>query len=113
MIYICDTSCVCMDAKIPEMENKIYFPRLHSENGKMVFYSLETSRFHTFNGRNVEQNLTDLFGTKRTVYAHAWIEPTWSQLACHHYFQLFDNIIIIIIIITIIIIIIIIIIRVN
>ncbi|KAI3719507.1 hypothetical protein L6452_20407 [Arctium lappa] len=45
MIYICDTSCVCMDAKIPEMENKIYFPRLHSKNEKLMFYSLETCRF--------------------------------------------------------------------
>ncbi|KAI3681742.1 hypothetical protein L6452_36546 [Arctium lappa] len=78
VIYICDTSCVCMDAKTPEMENKIYFPRLH-KNGKILFYSLETRMFHTFNGsKKVEQSLTDLFGTKRTVYTHVWIEPTWS-----------------------------------
>lgn len=33
---------LCMEAKTPEMENKIFFPRLHSKNGKIVFYSLET-----------------------------------------------------------------------
>ncbi|KAJ9563271.1 hypothetical protein OSB04_008431 [Centaurea solstitialis] len=62
MIYVCDTSCVCMDAKIPEMENKIYFPRLHSENGKIVFYSLETSRIAVYQGfppisENFEQSI--------------------------------------------------------
>ncbi|GJT48109.1 hypothetical protein Tco_0974266 [Tanacetum coccineum] len=37
-------SSFCIEAKIPEMENKIYFPRLSSESGNMVFYSLETCR---------------------------------------------------------------------
>lgn len=78
MIYICDVTCLCMDAKTPEMENKIYFPRLHSKNGKMVFYSLDTCRYHTFNGRNVEEALTNIFETKQQSYPQAWIEPSWS-----------------------------------
>ncbi|GKB64670.1 hypothetical protein Tco_0920856, partial [Tanacetum coccineum] len=31
MIYIGDKTCLCMEAKTPKMENKIYFPRFHSE----------------------------------------------------------------------------------
>nr|XP_043611128.1 uncharacterized protein LOC122582762 [Erigeron canadensis] len=55
-IYISDTVCLCIDAQTPEMA-KIYFPCLHPTNGKVVFYSLETCLFHTFNGRNMEQYL--------------------------------------------------------
>ncbi|GKB49986.1 PAZ domain-containing protein [Tanacetum coccineum] len=45
MIFISDTTCLCVEAKSPEMENKIYFPRLlHQESGKIVFYSLDTCR---------------------------------------------------------------------
>ncbi|KAI3688169.1 hypothetical protein L1987_81878 [Smallanthus sonchifolius] len=49
MIYICDTTCLCIEARTPEMENKIYFAALHSENGKIVFYSLDTCRRMPFN----------------------------------------------------------------
>ncbi|XP_076918759.1 F-box protein At3g56470-like [Bidens hawaiensis] len=78
MIYICGTTSLCMEAKTPEMENKIYFPRLDSKHRKIVFYFLETRKYHTFNGQNVEQDLDDLFGTKYHVHPHAWIEPSWS-----------------------------------
>ncbi|MFS7908670.1 hypothetical protein Hanom_Chr01g00085871 [Helianthus anomalus] len=44
MIYICGDICMCIEAKAPEMENKIFFPRLGSKNGNVVFYSLETHR---------------------------------------------------------------------
>ncbi|KAK9068533.1 hypothetical protein SSX86_012648 [Deinandra increscens subsp. villosa] len=78
MIYICGATCLCMEAKTPEMENKIYFPRLHSKNGKIIFYSLETRRFHTFNGRKVEEeSFRDFLGTKYILNPHAWIEPSW------------------------------------
>ncbi|KAI3720032.1 hypothetical protein L6452_20939 [Arctium lappa] len=78
MIYICGTTpCVCMDAIIPEMENKIYFPLYHSKNKKMVFYSLETCKYHTFNGKDVDKILRGVIETKRSVYAQAWIEPSW------------------------------------
>ncbi|KAJ9551419.1 hypothetical protein OSB04_015464 [Centaurea solstitialis] len=35
-IYVCETlaTCLCIAAKTPEMENKIFFTRLHSKNGK-------------------------------------------------------------------------------
>ncbi|GJU18874.1 hypothetical protein Tco_1146840 [Tanacetum coccineum] len=77
MIYICDYTCICMEAKTPEMENKIYFPRLHTKNGKIVFYSLETYMFHTFDGRNIAESFSDLFGTKFHSNPHTWIEPSW------------------------------------
>lgn len=77
MIYICGQTCLCIKAKTPEMENKIYFPRLRSGNGKIVFYSLETNRYQTFNDRDIEENFGDFFGTKHHLYPHAWIEPSW------------------------------------
>nr|GEV45711.1 hypothetical protein CTI12_AA382280 [Tanacetum cinerariifolium] len=37
MIYICDSTCLCIEAKMPQMENKIFFPQLHTKNRKIVF----------------------------------------------------------------------------
>ncbi|KAL8204820.1 hypothetical protein R6Q57_010443 [Mikania cordata] len=80
MIYISDTSCICLEAKSPEMGNKIYFPRLSYDNGmKIVFYSLETSRYHIFDDKNFQKSLgQDLLRTKYQCYSHTWIEPSWS-----------------------------------
>ncbi|MFS7908840.1 hypothetical protein Hanom_Chr01g00087811 [Helianthus anomalus] len=64
-----------IEAKTPEMANKIYFPRVHSENGKIVFYSLETRRYHT---SNVEESFGDFMGTEHYLDQHVWIEPCWS-----------------------------------
>ncbi|XP_076950005.1 uncharacterized protein LOC143622864 [Bidens hawaiensis] len=78
MIYICGVTCLCVEAETPELENKIYFPRLHSKNGKIVFYSLETCRYHTFDGRKAEEDsFGDFLGTKYILSPHAWIEPSW------------------------------------
>ena len=76
MIYICYKAPLCMEAKTPQMGNKIYFPRLHSE--KIVFYSLETCKFHTFNGKDIQESFGDFFGTRNHLPPHAWIEPSWS-----------------------------------
>ncbi|GJS25033.1 hypothetical protein Tco_0453665 [Tanacetum coccineum] len=76
MIYIGDKTCLCMEANTPMMENKIYFPRLHS--GKIVFYSLETRKFHTFNGENILESFMDFFETINHLPHNAWIEPAWS-----------------------------------
>ncbi|PWA86318.1 hypothetical protein CTI12_AA140910 [Artemisia annua] len=77
MIYICDTTCLCIEAKTREMENKIYFPILHSKTKKIVFYSLKTCTFQTFNGENI-QHFKGFFGTTYSLFPHAWIEPSWS-----------------------------------
>lgn len=78
MIYICGKMCICIEAKTPEMENKIYFPRLYSEQGKVVFYSLDTCKYHAFSGRNIKESFGDFFGTKCLLNPHVWIEPSWS-----------------------------------
>ncbi|KAF5823378.1 hypothetical protein HanRHA438_Chr01g0038641 [Helianthus annuus] len=80
MIYISDASCICLDAKLQEMENKIYFPRLlDNEDTQIVFYSLETCRYHTFNDKNILESFgADFLGTKHHCHPHTWIEPSWS-----------------------------------
>ncbi|GKB53085.1 cation/H+ exchanger, CPA1 family protein [Tanacetum coccineum] len=75
MIYICDTRCLCIEAKTREMENKIYFPLLHSKNKMIVYYSLERCTFETSDGENIQQ---DFSGTTLYLFPHAWIEPSWS-----------------------------------
>ncbi|KAK9058796.1 hypothetical protein SSX86_023639 [Deinandra increscens subsp. villosa] len=75
VIYIGGTTCLCIEAKIAAMANKIYFPRVHSENKKIVFYSLETRRYHT---SNVEESFGDFMGTTHHIDPHVWIEPSWS-----------------------------------
>ncbi|XP_076913815.1 uncharacterized protein LOC143572573 [Bidens hawaiensis] len=74
-IYICGNSCLCMEAKMPIMANKIYFPRVHSDNRKTVFYSLETRRYQT---SNVEESFVNFMGTTYHINPHVWIEPSWS-----------------------------------
>nr|XP_043632745.1 uncharacterized protein LOC122603945 [Erigeron canadensis]XP_043632746.1 uncharacterized protein LOC122603945 [Erigeron canadensis] len=76
MIYLCDTTCLCIEAKTPEMENKIFLAQLSSGTKKIVFYSLETCTFHTFNGKSIQKKV-DIVPT-RYVCAHTWIEPSWS-----------------------------------
>ncbi|KAJ0958429.1 hypothetical protein HanPSC8_Chr01g0038881 [Helianthus annuus] len=77
-VYICGKACLCVEAKTPEMANKIYFPRFHSKNRKIVFYSLATRRYHTFNGQDIEESFGDFMGTKHYIDPHVWIEPSWS-----------------------------------
>ncbi|KAJ0817731.1 hypothetical protein HanPI659440_Chr00c05g0714381 [Helianthus annuus] len=79
MIYISNTSCICLEAKSPEMGNKIYFPRLlHNDDRKIAFYSLETRKYHTFDDNNIQESFgTDLFKTNYLCYPHTWIEPSW------------------------------------
>ncbi|GKE37778.1 hypothetical protein Tco_1461183, partial [Tanacetum coccineum] len=77
MIYICDTTCLCIEAKMSQMENKIFFPRMHTKSRKMVFYSLDTCKYHTFDGENIKEHLGDFVGTTLPFSPHAWIEPSW------------------------------------
>ncbi|KAK9058775.1 hypothetical protein SSX86_023618 [Deinandra increscens subsp. villosa] len=79
MIYISYTSCICLEAISPEMGNKIYFPRLlHDDDTKIIFYSLKTCRYHTFDDKIIQESLgADLSETKQHCYPHTWIEPSW------------------------------------
>ncbi|XP_071735290.1 F-box/kelch-repeat protein At1g57790-like isoform X2 [Rutidosis leptorrhynchoides] len=79
MIYISDSTCLCIEAKIHEMENKIFFSRLHSKKrNNIVFYSLDTCKYHTFNGKNIQEPFDNFFGTTQFLFPHTWIEPCWS-----------------------------------
>jgi hypothetical protein len=50
MLFVGKTSLSSM-AKIHGMENKIYFPRFYGQS--IVFYSLETKNYHTFDNQVV------------------------------------------------------------
>ncbi|XP_071698283.1 F-box/kelch-repeat protein At1g57790-like [Rutidosis leptorrhynchoides] len=78
-IYISDTTCCCIEARIPKLQNKIYFPNLHTENGKIVFYSLDKSDYYAFDGDKIEATAckTMFLGTKYHLNPYAWIEPSW------------------------------------
>ncbi|XP_076926756.1 F-box/kelch-repeat protein At1g57790-like, partial [Bidens hawaiensis] len=77
MIYICGTTCLCIEAEALEMRNKIFFPRLDSKNRNVVFYLLETRVYQRFHGsKNFEQVVGD---GRENVFPHAWIEPTWTS----------------------------------
>lgn len=78
MIYVRDKTCSCIEAKSLKWKNKIYFPRLYNGNGKIVFSSLETRRYHTFSDNHVEGNFGDFLGTTHHLNPHIWIEPNWS-----------------------------------
>ncbi|GJY08498.1 hypothetical protein Tco_0375552 [Tanacetum coccineum] len=78
MIFVCGTTCLCIEAKVTKMENKIFFPRLRTKNRKVVFYSLDTCKYHTFDDENVQEHAGGFFGTTYYLSRNAWIEPSWS-----------------------------------
>ncbi|KAK8620514.1 hypothetical protein V6N13_066988 [Hibiscus sabdariffa] len=72
MIFISRWSSVAAMARIPGMENRIYFPRFCGETGyDVVFYSLETNKFHSCGSKDSE---VDFCGTRELLNA-AWIQP--------------------------------------
>ncbi|GKA93161.1 hypothetical protein Tco_0815147 [Tanacetum coccineum] len=74
MIFTSGASSVCLDAKTPQMENKIYFP-----SSPIMYYSLETCRFHTLNNEEIKDSFGDFLGMKHHLSPHGWIEPRWSS----------------------------------
>ncbi|XP_057428625.1 uncharacterized protein LOC130722052 [Lotus japonicus] len=58
------------EASIPGMENKIYFPRFYNQN--IVFYSLESSNYHTFESSEVVD-----FHCMEEKLNSSWIQPSW------------------------------------
>ncbi|KAJ1407909.1 F-box protein [Sesbania bispinosa] len=69
MLFVGNASFSAM-ANIPGMENKIYFPRFYGQS--IVFYSLETNNYHTFEDDEVVN-----FHTMREKLNCSWIEPRW------------------------------------
>jgi hypothetical protein len=68
MLFVGNTSFSAV-ANIPGMENKIYFPRFYDQS--IVFYSLETKKYHTFENEVVN------FESVREPLNCSWIEPRW------------------------------------
>ncbi|XP_076897669.1 F-box/kelch-repeat protein At1g57790-like [Bidens hawaiensis] len=73
-------SCICLEAKAPQMGNKIFFPRLlQSKDTKIVFYSLETRKLHTFDDKHIQESFGfDLSRTYGYCFPNTWIEPNCS-----------------------------------
>ncbi|XP_057970264.1 F-box protein At1g49360-like isoform X2 [Malania oleifera] len=71
MLFVSDSSCVWAVAKTPEMGNKIYFPRFYGETQSIIFYSLETKRYHCF---GYEISLENFYGTRKLNNC-CWVEP--------------------------------------
>ncbi|KAL5097265.1 hypothetical protein RYX36_001592 [Vicia faba] len=69
MLFVGKTSFSAV-ANIPGMENKIYFPRFYGQN--LVFYSLETNNYHTFQNDQVVN-----FHDVREHLNGRWIMPRW------------------------------------
>jgi hypothetical protein len=69
MLFVGKTSFSAV-AKISEMENKIYFSRFYDQS--IVFYSLETKKYHTFENEVVN------FESVREAHNCSWIEPRWK-----------------------------------
>ncbi|XP_071697429.1 uncharacterized protein [Rutidosis leptorrhynchoides] len=70
-IFIGGTTSICVDAKMSEMENKIYFPQL-------VWYSLETHTYHaSSDGKIMKRYFQGFVGAKSHLNCHAWIQPSW------------------------------------
>ncbi|CAN1190619.1 F-box/kelch-repeat protein At1g57790 [Linum perenne] len=73
MLFLSHTCCFSTVAKFAEMGNKIYFPRL-SAKGSVVFYSLDTHKYHTF-----DQEAMDDFRATTKVHFSGWIEPPTEE----------------------------------
>ncbi len=71
MLYLSCSSSLAVMAKTPGMENKIYFPIFCGES--MVFFSLETKKFHSFESKDVAID----FYSSREKLRCGWIEPRW------------------------------------
>jgi hypothetical protein len=69
MLFVGNTSFSAV-ANIPGMENKIYFPRFYRQ--RVVFYSLETNNYHTF-----ENDKAVNFHHVREHLNGTWIQPRW------------------------------------
>ncbi|XP_026451399.1 F-box/kelch-repeat protein At1g57790-like [Papaver somniferum] len=81
MLFISSTSsCSAIAPPNSQMENKVYFPRLHKDGKGVLFYSLDTCRYH-YSIRAQQNNIdaaTNFYDTKEMCNS-TWIEPNWSQ----------------------------------
>ncbi|XVE80383.1 hypothetical protein DITRI_Ditri14bG0135400 [Diplodiscus trichospermus] len=71
IFFVSASSSFSMAAKIPGMENKIYFPKIKGE--EIVYYCLRTGKYRTFGSKKVAANFNN---TKEYLYS-CWIQQTW------------------------------------
>ncbi|XP_026419681.1 F-box/kelch-repeat protein At1g57790-like [Papaver somniferum] len=81
MLFISNTSsCSAIAPPNSQMENKVYFPRLHKDGKGLLFCSLDTGKYH-YSIRAQQKNIdaaTNFYDTKEMCNS-TWIEPNWSQ----------------------------------
>ncbi|XP_026438081.1 F-box/kelch-repeat protein At1g57790-like [Papaver somniferum] len=85
MLFISNTSSFSAIAPPnSQMENKVNFPRLHKDGRSVLFYSLDTGRYHYSIRTRAQQNsvdaATNFYYTKEMCNC-TWIEPDWSQMS--------------------------------
>ncbi|XP_026379851.1 uncharacterized protein LOC113274672 [Papaver somniferum] len=78
MLFLSSTSCISAIAPTSQMENKIYFPRLHNE--EILYYSLETGMYHSVGSNHSAKDFHD----SREKLHCSWIEPNWSEISDHY-----------------------------
>ncbi|XP_026393265.1 F-box/kelch-repeat protein At1g57790-like [Papaver somniferum] len=74
MLCVSNTSSISAVAPVSQMENKIYFPRLHEDG--ILFYSLDTGMYHCVG--TTKHSAKDYRDTKVKLFC-SWIEPNWSE----------------------------------
>ncbi|KAI3943503.1 hypothetical protein MKX01_019190 [Papaver californicum] len=75
MLFVSYTSCISRIAPNSGMENKIYFPRLSLHGEGILYYSLDTGRYHSLGSRHTGKDFSDSKGWA----SWSWIEPNWSR----------------------------------
>ncbi|KAI3467521.1 hypothetical protein Pfo_024184 [Paulownia fortunei] len=70
VLYVSHTASFAATASSENMANKIYFPKIHGDNG--VFYCLSTQKYHSFKG---DYSSSKSYGFKDLEFA-TWITPT-------------------------------------
>nr|QBG82594.1 f-box/kelch-repeat protein [Papaver somniferum] len=78
MLFLSSTSCISAIAPTSQMENNIYFPRLHNEG--ILYYSLDTGMYHSVGSCHSAKDFRD---SKERLHC-SWIEPNWSDISDHH-----------------------------
>ncbi|XP_050224204.1 uncharacterized protein LOC126673930 [Mercurialis annua] len=72
MLFVNDSSCFSMVAKVAGMENKIYCP-IFDKLDRMIFYSLDTTKYHTFDSDlSLDYFSPDVWEQSRSC----WIQPS-------------------------------------
>ncbi|KAI3944715.1 hypothetical protein MKW98_021173 [Papaver atlanticum] len=78
MLFLSTTSCISAIAPTSQMENKIYFPRLHNEG--ILYYSLDTGTYHSVGSNHSAKKNHD---SNEKLHC-SWIEPNWSEISDHY-----------------------------